>query len=303
MSSQRRGGWIVVLSLFSISLVPGPGPAADAGRPKRPTARADAAPAIKVAHVEEEDGWQVARTTNFCLFHRNSPALAEAVLRTAERTRTVQQRKWFGAIAEDWSPRCAMCLYPSAESYSESTGAPANLGGGHTDVRVEEGRVLSRYIHIHGPRELLLEGVVPHEVTHAVLAGRMGGARVPRWADEGMAVLAEPKSRVELHLHSLSRCRDDQLLFSVSDLVQMRDYPQSRAIGAFYAQSVSLVDFLARAKGSTRFTAFVRDGERDGYAASLRRHYGWSFAELDRRWQRHAFPDESSATMASGGGG
>ncbi len=88
------------------------------------------------------------------------------------------------------------------------------------------------------------------------------------------------------------------------DLIRMRDYPEPRVIGAFYAQSVSLVEFLTRAKGAKRFAAFVRDGERDSYTASLRRHYGWSFEELDRRWQRYAFPGEKPAeiTTTSGGG-
>jgi len=271
----------------------------------RPVAsKADAdTPVVQVSQQEDQEGWQVALTTNFRLFHQHSPELAEAVLRTAERTRATQQRKWFGAVGADWTPRCAICLYPSAEAYSESTGAPLNPGGGHTDVRVEDGRVLSRYIHVHGSRDILLHGVVPHEVTHAVLAGRLGGERVPRWADEGMAVLAEPTPRINLHLRDLPRCRDDQLLFSMKDLIQMRDYPRPRAIGAFYAQSVSVVDFLTREKGAKCFTAFVRDGERDGYTASLRRHYGWNFAELDRRWQRHAFPAEQSAETVSGGGG
>jgi len=47
----------------------------------------------------------------------------------------------------------------------------------------------------------------------------------------------------------------------------------------------------------------VRDGERDSYTASLRRHYGWSFAELDRRWQRYAFPGDKPAEITTTGGG
>ncbi len=168
---------------------------------------------------------------------------------------------------------------------------------------MDDGRVLSRYIHIHGSRDLVLDGVLPHEVTHAVLAGRLGGERVPRWADEGMAVLAEPRPRIDLHLRQLPRWRDDERLFHMRDLIGLRDYPEPSAIGPFYAQSVSLVDFLTREKGAKCFAAFVRDGVRDGYAASLQRHYGWSFTELDRRWQRYAFADENSAETTTVGGG
>ena len=87
-------------------------------------------------------------------------------------------------------------------------------------------------------------------------------------------------------------------------LIEMRDYPEPHAIGPFYAQSVSLVDFLTKQKGAERFADFVRDGERDGYAASLRKHYGWSFAELDRHWTRYAFYEYKTAeTITTGGGG
>jgi hypothetical protein len=284
MRSQWRGGRLFVLLfplLLSFSSRPtpaavGPGDAAE--------------PVVQVTHHEDESGWSVAETPNFRLFHQHSRQLAEAVLRKAEQTRAEQQRKWFGEVGEDWQPKCRIILYPSGESYGQATGAPLNPGGGHTEIQQDQGRVVSRCIHLHGPRAMLVSGVLPHEVTHAVLAGHFGGQSVPRWADEGMAILAETKARINLHLRYLPRWRDDDLLFPMRDLVQMREYPEPRVIGAFYAQSVSLVEFLSSQKGAKRFADFVRDGEREGYAASLRRHYGWSFAELDRRWHRYAFP-------------
>jgi hypothetical protein len=250
-------------------------------------------PVIKVAHGPDDGGWSVAETANFRLFHRQPRRLAEEVLRVAERTRADQSSKWFGAISITWEPKCRVYLYGSGGGYRQATGAPATSPG-HTEVSVEGGRVIARHIHLHGPREPLLTAVLPHEVTHAVLAGRFGAAPVPRWADEGMAVLAEPRDRVEAHLRHLPRMRTDRLLYRVEQLVNLHDYPPPRAVGAFYAQSVSLVDFLSRQKGARRFSAFVRDGVRDGYEASLRQHYGWDFAELERRWQRHAFGEEAA---------
>lgn len=273
MSSQRRGGSLLVfLTLLSLSSI------GHAGEPS-----------IAIKHQPEEDGWQIAETANFRLVHQHARSLAEAVLRTAERARTAQLTKWFGEVGEDWQPKCRIFLYPTGESYSEATGAPVNPGGGHTDVRADGSRVISRCIHVHGARTFLLQGVVPHEVTHAVLAGRLSDNRVPRWADEGMAILAEAPRNVDMHLRYLPRMRADDALYSMKALIEMRDYPEPRELGVFYAQSVSLVDFLSRQKGAERFAAFVRDGERDGYAESLGKHYGWNFVELDRHWKRHAF--------------
>jgi hypothetical protein len=279
--SQCCGRWLCVIFVFvSLSSVHGQTPRGDTKHNE---------PAVPVAHRGEQNGWFVAESANFRLFHQQSRSLAEVVLRKAEQARAVQQRKWFGAVGADWEPKCRICLYPTSAAYSEATGAPPNPGGGHTDIRAEDGRVFDRCIHLHGARELLLSGVLPHEVTHAVLAGRFGGERVPRWADEGMAILAETQPRIDLHLRQLPRFRQDELLLAARELIEMRDYPHPRTIPIFYAQSVSLVDFLFQEKGAKCFTAFVRDGAHDGYAVSLRRHYGWSFAELDRRWQRHTF--------------
>jgi hypothetical protein len=297
MASQCRvGSFLTLLTLLSLSLAH-----AEVSRAETP---AETTPAVEVRHRESSGDWRVAETVNFRLLHQGTRTLAEAVLRTAEQARAAQQRKWFGKPGADWSPKCRMYLYPSAEAYSEATGAPVNPGGGHTDIQAEEDRVLSRCIHVHGSRGILLKGVVPHEVTHAVLAGRLGRGRVPRWADEGMAILAEAQPQIDIHFRYLPRWRADDALFDMRTLVQMRDYPQPRAIGPFYAQSVSLVDFLTRQKGAVHFADFVRDGESDGYAASLRKHYGWSFAELERRWQRYAFyrdKDAETDTMSGGG--
>ena len=78
-------------------------------------------------------------------------------------------------------------------------------------------------------------------------------------------------------------------LFSVRHLVHLVEYPDPRFLGPFYAQSVSLVELLAKAKGPHTLTQFLRDGLRDGYEPALQRHYGWDFKELERRWRLHVF--------------
>jgi hypothetical protein len=150
---------------------------------------------------------------------------------------------------------------------------------------------LYRRIHVHADESGMVEAILPHEVTHTVLAGQFGEQQVPRWADEGMAVLNEPRERIERHLRALSRLRDEGRLYSARELISMKDYPEPRRIAAFYAESVSLTEFLAKAKDSQTLARFVRDGQRDGYESSLQRYYGWDFDELERRWRKHAFSE------------
>lgn len=256
---------------------------------------------IVVRHTGvQADGWAVAETTNYRVFHKQLTETAEQVAQAAEHTRTAMYRKWTGAVPEDWTPRCDVYLHSTAQDYSRATGVPANSPG-HSTIRSEAGRVTGRRIDLHVDDAGMLLAVLPHEATHVVLAGQFGEHAVPRWADEGVAVLTEPRDRIERHLRTLSRHREDGVLFSSRQLMQLNDYPEPRLIGPFYAQSVSLVEFLTQEKDAATFVQFVRDGLRTGYESALQKHYGiQDFRDLDSRWQRFAFGQESVAARSPG---
>lgn len=246
------------------------------------------APEIVVRHPGYRvNGWDVAETPHFRIYHGQPEELIERVGPVVEKARAAQLRKWFGAADEDWDQRCELYIYADARQYSAATGA-AQQSPGHSVIKLDAGRVLCRQIHVHADDPGMIAAVLPHEVTHTVLAGHFGGGAVPKWADEGMAVLGEPRERIERHLRNLPGHLHDGELQSARQLVEQRDYPEPRHVGAFYAQSVSLVDFLARAKGPRTFARFLRAGIRSGYAGALREHYGWDFDELERRWRQEA---------------
>ena len=43
----------------------------------------------------------------------------------------------------------------------------------------------------------ILASGLPHEVTHVILADLFPQQQIPRWADEGMAVLTEPREKID----------------------------------------------------------------------------------------------------------
>jgi hypothetical protein len=246
-------------------------------------------PPVTVRHLSRTiDGWSVAETANFRIYYTDSSEFADQAARVAERTRSAASRKWLGDNVEDNGPRCDVYLYATGEDYSKATGVSPRSPG-HTTIRGDEGHIVSRRIDLRCDDPNLLAAVLPHEVTHVVVAGRLGSLPVPPWANEGMAVLTEPRSYVERHLRDLPRYRRDQVLFSSAELIQLQNYPSWRLMGPFYAQSVSLVEFLAAERGPQTFTYFVRAAARDGYEAALKHYYGWDFDALDRHWRDHAF--------------
>jgi hypothetical protein len=245
---------------------------------------------INVKHLSKNaQGWYVAETANFRIFHNQSRELVHKVALAAEQTRLSMSRKWFGSAGNVWSPRCDVYLHDDGRAYARATGVPANSPG-HSRIETDGERVVSRRIDVHCDNPNMLKAVLPHETTHVVLAGQFGKHPVPRWADEGMAVLTEPADKVSLHLKNLRRCRQSGQLFAVRELMQLGDYPQPRRVGAFYAQSVSLVDYLTKRRGSVVFAQFLRDALRDGYEPALRKYYRFrDFDELQESWSRDAF--------------
>jgi len=240
------------------------------------------------------EGWSVAETMNFRIYHNLSPEWVERTAQVAERTRASMQRKWLGQSQPAWNPKCEIFLHASAQDYSRATGVPASSPG-HSSFQLDAGRVLSRRIDLHCDDNNIFMAVLPHEATHVVLAGNFGDKPVPRWADEGIAVLTEPRDKIERHLRTLPDHRQAHQLFPVKQLVNMSDYPDPHYVAAFYAESVSLVEFLSKERGPEVFTQFVRDGLRENFDAALARHYGFvNFDDLEARWQAHAFGGQAA---------
>jgi hypothetical protein len=264
-------------------------------------ASAPAAGAVAVKHLGRgASGLLCAETRNFRVFHNQTQDYAEKVAQIAEYTRSQMARKWFGKDGDDWAPKCDIYLHATGADYSRVTGVPANSPG-HSRIESDpsNGRVVGRRIDVHCDNPALLEAVLPHETTHVVLAGQFGNQPVPRWVDEGVAVLTEPVEKVNLHRRNLAKGLENRDLIPLRELMTMPDYPQASRIGTFYAQSVTLVDFLARLKGAQVFTQFVRDGVREGYEAALRRHYGMqNFGDLQDRWTERMLAEVGGAAPA-----
>ena len=147
--------------------------------------------------------------------------------------------------------------HASAEDYAKATGKPAT-GPGHATLQMKGGAVEKRRLDLRADEPNTLSNVVPHETTHVVLAD-LFDAPLPRWADEGMAVLAEPRSHVDRYLRALVTSWKQSKLVPLAQVLKQPDYPDAAAITAFYVESVSLVDFLVEEKGAELTTRFGTD--------------------------------------------
>jgi hypothetical protein len=258
----------------------------------RPIQAGDTSPPIQ--HLPRtSDGWSVAQSENFRVLHKQSRDFAEQAAHAAERAQAAALKKWFGSPKTEGLFVCEIFLHATGADYNRATGVSAQVPG-HSTVNRDGGRIISVRVDVHCDVANLLIGVLPHEVTHAVVATQFGPQRVPPWANEAMAVLSETRPLIDKHLRNLPRHRQEGQLFRLPEMVAMKEYPTASRFGPFYSQSTSLVEFLANAKESTTFPQFVREGLESDWETALKKHYGWSFDELERRWRIHAFPDIAS---------
>lgn len=243
------------------------------------------------------NNWQVWESPNFRIFHADE-ALAAKAAQIAEATRQSQQRLWARQeIPGAWEPRCDVYLYPTAAVFSQMTGQPTDSPGFST-MGLNQGQVIARRVNLRADHPNLLGAVLPHEVTHVVLADLFPEMQIPRWADEGLAVLAEPTSEQQLRASDLQTPLAQGQLFPLSDLMTM-DYPDGRYWSLYYAQCVSLTRYLVEMGTPGQFITFLQGAQRSGVEAELRRVYQIDgYVDLQKRWFDYARTNASAATTA-----
>jgi hypothetical protein len=241
----------------------------------------ESAPRVSVCN-----GWLVAETSRFwvCCYNRDLPAA-----RIAQDCEALQERlseKWLAQKEPaSWSAKCMVVLHPNRESYLAAVGAEAGSTCGSSEVERVNGSISKRRIDLRGDRSDYLTAALPHEMTHVVLADHFSGQSLPRWADEGMAILADTETKRGLHSRDLRAAFLQNKAFRITELMPLQEYPSAERWGVFYGQSMSVVDYLVRRGSPHRFVQFLDAAKAGGYDAALQDCYGiHGMRELDQLW-------------------
>jgi hypothetical protein len=242
--------------------------------------------------------WFVVESDNFQVCCEESAGHAKQLARHAEAVRTALRTKWLASSLEDrWNPRCQIVLHGSQQSYVSACGRGSERTVGSSLINVSEGRTISRRIDLLGSGTDFLSAALPHELTHVVLRERFTSREVPRWADEGAAILADPTAKQGRHHKDLADALVRRIAFRAAELLTRDEYPGQDRMGAFYGQSASLAKFLIERDSPERFVEFIEKATVQGYDAALQKCYGIDgVTELDRQWQRHLKVVPTAAT-------
>lgn len=227
-------------------------------------------------------------TASFRVRHSGNRELADAVAKAAEEQRKAIFERWSGPPAGAWAPKCEIIVHPTAEAFAKATARPPQWTG-NAVVRLSDGRAEERRIDLRADDTAITSNALPRELTHVVLADLFPDKPPPKWAAEGMAILAGAPEEVSRYTRTLARCARDSEWFTLGQLMELKDFPAEKITG-FYCQSVSLTDYLIRAAGSERnFTIFLRDCQRYGTPQALKRQFSIDGPQaLEAAWKRTA---------------
>jgi hypothetical protein len=203
-----------------------------------------------------------------------------------EALRQTLAKKWLGdaGAALHWNPKCDIVLHPTDNAYFLEVGSGGRNTVASSLVDRKLGRVVLRRIDVRSTQAHWQASALAHEFTHLVLADRFAGP-LPRWADEGAAILSDPHEKRSRHLHDLKNAVSSQSEFRVLEIMMLTDYPPIQRWGTFYGQSASLVEYLVSEGGEEQFIRFLETTLDLGYERALQQVYHIGILELERRWR------------------
>ncbi|MFN7734609.1 MAG: hypothetical protein ACK52S_11130 [Pirellula sp.] len=217
----------------------------------------------------------VSETPNFRIFAQ-SPELATEIGQMAEEYRRHLAMHWLGRELSPWMEKVPVMV-------QSSPNLPAS---GETKYTLAAGSIRNIQMFLSGTRERILDSVLPHELTHTVLATHFApsGKPVPRWADEGACTTVEHASERSKHDMMLVRFLSERRCFPFKDLFAMREYPND--IMPLYAQGYSLCAFLIAQGGPRQFVQFLERGMQDeDWASAVANNYGYPrLGKLQLAW-------------------
>jgi RNA polymerase sigma factor (sigma-70 family) len=307
----------VVLSACTVGLV---SYHSGASEPARPAVK----PADSSGDVPKEKPSAIA-VVNF-IVQCEEPRSARVVAEMAELQRKRIAEQWFGKELPKWAKPCEIQVRIKREGARGATtisfpddlnAAEQSLRQGYltwhsrqaefaaklTEQEVAQVRaqfeairaqriqalesVIGLSMFLEGPLDGLLADALPREVTHAVMATHFGKP-LPRWADEGIAMMSEShEERARHSRQALERVANDGAM-RLKDILPRRDFPDHPLLAeSFRAQGYSLAEFLVEHHDRATLLRFVKDGMEGDWNKAAAMHYNFrDIEQMEFVWRQ-----------------
>ncbi|MFA5038476.1 MAG: peptidase MA family metallohydrolase [Candidatus Omnitrophota bacterium] len=226
------------------------------------------------------------KSTHFIVYYDKSVSsdFVRTVLDHMERYYNELTQK-LGLVRHDywtWDKRAKIYLYPDQETYIRETGQPSWSGG----VAAYDQKTIWTF-----PRESgFFDSLLPHEIGHIVLREAIGSRRVPLWFEEGIASYLEQAKRYGAQKKVLDAMASKTFIpleqLSLMDSASLQS--PLTDVSLFYAEAVSVVNFLIEKYGVDKFGYLFRK-IREGLPFDSALAYAYfeirSTADLGTYWE------------------
>jgi len=243
---------------------------------------------VTVCSASAKDGpdWSELKGKHFIVYYVGSKKFASEVLEKSEKLYgTITKRLGFTRYGNFWlwDDRARIWIYATRKDFADAESAPLWAAG--------KASVKTREIKAFETNADFCESVLPHELSHLIFREFTGlGSDVPLWLDEGVAQLQEKDRKA-----STALLKDAGLKGSLIPLAKLALIKPEQLEGmgpaVFYAESLSVVEFIVDKYGSVNFRKFcgllksgksVNDALRFTYPGSIR-----SIDALEKAWLKH----------------
>jgi hypothetical protein len=213
------------------------------------------------------------QTPNF-IVEAPTPQIAQQVGQYAEHYRREKALEWVGREMPRWPQPCPLQVKVTMSG-----------AGGATSFAFDGGQVLGQQMNIEGSLDRILASVLPHEVTHTVFAHHFRHP-VPRWADEGGAVLSEDEVERNRHDQLVRQILNQGRAIPLRRLFSLKEYPSD--VMCLYAQGYSVANYLVSNSNRPTFLNFVGHGMQYGWDHAVQTYYRYqNIEELEQAWLSH----------------
>jgi tetratricopeptide (TPR) repeat protein len=225
--------------------------------------------------------WIDLETAN-CIVYYKSNEQAKLVAKRVEETlaRVTAQLEYSDL---DWHKRkCKVFVFDDAATWSEfvkKSGAATEWADGFA-----YGPLREVYLHAGDPEDML-DRVLPHELTHVIHREYVReDTYLPLWLLEGLAC-ANQFSGKEVDYALVRNAVASGRLIPLAQLTAYRDYPGGSQVNLFYAESLTLVEFILDRFGHEGLAALHKRLRKDTeFDKLVKRAFKMEPEDFEREW-------------------
>mgnify|MGYP003337718991 FL=1 len=250
-----------------------------------PTESVDSAASHSI-HVRSSNGWKIVESRNFRCWCQLADEDARKLAESCEAWRSRLRSTWNPAAeTAHWAVKCELFIHPTRVAYNAALGRPGDTSVGSTIMNFDQGITVRRRIDVRADASDWSNAALPHEMTHVILGERFQGQVLPRWADEGIAMLSESSDKHRERLENLQKIVTTNATCPVADVLSYTRLPAPHLRDAYYGQSLALTSLLIQKSTPAKFATFIEESQRSGIESALQSQYSIrDVAELQRVW-------------------